>query len=68
MLPFHSYRGEAAALFKHHTAPVTSVEWHPSDSTVFASAGDDNQVSPCTHPFCRAHTLHTPLLLESYDL
>lgn len=40
----HIHRGEAAAMFKHHTKPVTSVEWHPQDSTVFASAGEDNQV------------------------
>lgn len=33
------------AVFKHHTAPVTSVEWHPTDSTVFASAGADDQIA-----------------------
>lgn len=33
------------ALFKHHTEPVTSVEWHPCDSAVFASAGSDNQIA-----------------------
>ena len=32
------------AVFKHHTHPITSVEWHPADSTVFASAGEDDQV------------------------
>ena len=51
------HRGEAAAVFKHHTAPVTSVEWHPTDSTVFASAGDDNQVSG-SHP-TQSHSLDT---------
>jgi len=40
----HTHRGDVAALFKHHSAPVTSVEWHPHDSTVFASAGADDQV------------------------
>ena len=30
--------------FKHHIAPITTLEWHHSDSTVFASAGEDNQV------------------------
>ncbi|XP_063681987.1 glutamate-rich WD repeat-containing protein 1-like isoform X1 [Bolinopsis microptera] len=34
-----------AALFKHHTGPITSVEWHPSDSSVFGASGEDNQVS-----------------------
>lgn len=33
------------ATFKHHTEPVVSVEWHPTDSAVFASAGADNQIS-----------------------
>ena len=34
------------ASFKHHTSPVTSLQWHPDDSTVFASSGADDQV--CT--------------------
>lgn len=33
------------AIFKHHTAPVTTVEWHPTDSAVFASGGADNQIA-----------------------
>lgn len=37
--------GIPVATFKHHTAPVTSVEWHPTDSTVFASAGADDQIA-----------------------
>ena len=32
-------------MFKHHGGAITSVEWHPEDSTVFASAGEDDQVS-----------------------
>jgi len=35
----------AVAIFKHHTDAVTTVEWHPSDSSVFASGGEDNQIS-----------------------
>ncbi|XP_075978878.1 WD repeat-containing protein 1 l(2)09851 [Anticarsia gemmatalis] len=31
--------------FKHHTAPVTSVEWHWSEPSVLASAGEDHQVA-----------------------
>ena len=42
-LSFYS-SGNSVASFKHHTGPITSVEWHPSDSSVFASAGEDNQV------------------------
>jgi len=37
--------GTPVATFKHHSAPITSVEWHPTDSTVFAASGADNQVS-----------------------
>lgn len=33
------------ATFKHHTDSITTVEWHPTDSTVFASGGSDNQIS-----------------------
>ena len=33
------------ALFKHHTSAITSVEWHPSDGSVFGAAGADNQIS-----------------------
>lgn len=31
--------------FKHHTAPVTSVEWHWAEPSVLASSGEDNQVA-----------------------
>lgn len=37
--------GQAVAVFKHHTAPITSVEWHPTDGTVFAASGSDDQLS-----------------------
>lgn len=37
--------GKTAALFKHHSGPITSVEWHPTDSSVFAASGEDNQIS-----------------------
>nr|CAD7203614.1 unnamed protein product [Timema douglasi] len=33
------------ATFKHHIEPVTTVEWHPTEATVFASGGADNQVA-----------------------
>lgn len=33
------------AIFKHHTEPVTTVEWHPSEPTIFASGGADNQIT-----------------------
>ncbi len=37
--------GKAVAVFKHHTAPITSVEWHPTDGSVFAASGSDNQLT-----------------------
>jgi len=37
--------GQAVAVFKHHTSPITSVQWHPTDSTVFAAAGSDDQLT-----------------------
>lgn len=33
------------ATFKHHTAPVTTVEWHPTESSTFASGGADDQIA-----------------------
>ena len=33
------------ATFKHHTAPITSVEWQSRDSTVFAASGADDQLT-----------------------
>lgn len=33
------------ATFKHHTDSITSVEWHPTDSTVFAASSDDNMIT-----------------------
>lgn len=35
----------AIASFKHHTAPITSVEWHPSDGSVFGATGADDQLT-----------------------
>ena len=33
------------AHFKHHSGPITSVEWCPQDSSVFAASGEDNQIT-----------------------
>ena len=33
------------ATFKHHKAPITSVEWDPRDSSVFAASGSDDQLT-----------------------
>lgn len=37
--------GSPVGTFKHHTAPVTSVEWHWTEPSVLASAGEDHQVA-----------------------
>ncbi|KAM9488739.1 glutamate-rich WD repeat-containing protein 1 [Clarias gariepinus] len=37
--------GHAVASFKQHSAPITSVEWNPVDSSVFAAAGADDVIS-----------------------
>ncbi|GLE02022.1 hypothetical protein PINS_up023643 [Pythium insidiosum] len=33
------------AHFRYHTAPITSIEWHPTDESALAVAGADNQIS-----------------------
>ncbi|XP_026685917.1 glutamate-rich WD repeat-containing protein 1 [Diaphorina citri] len=38
-------KGSSVATFKHHTAPVTTVEWHPTESSTFASGGADDQIA-----------------------
>lgn len=37
--------GKPIASFKHHTNYITTVEWHPKDSTVLASGGADDQIA-----------------------
>lgn len=38
--------GESVAEFRHHhKAPICSVEWSPTESSVVASAGEDDQVA-----------------------
>lgn len=33
------------ATLKHHSAAITTVEWQPSESSVFAAGGEDDQIS-----------------------
>lgn len=33
------------ASFTWHKAPVTSVEWHPTEESIFAASGADDQVT-----------------------
>jgi ribosome assembly protein RRB1 len=33
------------AHFTWHTAPITSIEWHPLEDSVFAASGSDDQVT-----------------------
>ncbi|GAA5938785.1 hypothetical protein JCM1841_001626 [Sporobolomyces salmonicolor] len=33
------------ASFSWHTAPITSIEWHPTEDSCFAAAGADDQVT-----------------------
>lgn len=40
-----SQSGHPVATFKQHSAPITSVEWSPIDSSVFAASGADDVVS-----------------------
>jgi ribosome assembly protein RRB1 len=34
-----------AAAFTWHTAPITSIEWHPSEDSIFAASGADDQLT-----------------------
>jgi ribosome assembly protein RRB1 len=38
-------RPTAVASFRWHTAPISSVEWHPTEDSVFAASGRDDQVT-----------------------
>ncbi|KAJ8327540.1 hypothetical protein BDV3_003361 [Batrachochytrium dendrobatidis] len=33
------------AIFKWHQAPITSIDWHPTESSVLAASGADDQVT-----------------------
>jgi ribosome assembly protein RRB1 len=33
------------AAFTWHKAPITSVEWHPTEDSIFAASGADDQVT-----------------------
>lgn len=43
--PSSSTRPTPVASFAWHTAPISSVEWHPTEDSVFAAAGRDDQVT-----------------------
>ena len=33
------------AAFNWHRAPITSIEWHPTEDSIFAASGADDQVT-----------------------
>lgn len=33
------------ASFKWHTAPITAIEWHPTEDSTFAASGADDQIT-----------------------
>lgn len=33
------------AAFRWHKAPITSIEWHPTEDSIFAASGADDQVT-----------------------
>ena len=33
------------AAFAWHRAPITSIEWHPTEDSIFAASGADNQLT-----------------------
>ncbi|CAI5444110.1 unnamed protein product [Caenorhabditis angaria] len=37
--------GQPVARFKYHTGPITSVEWHPQETTTFMASGEDDQTT-----------------------
>lgn len=45
LFEFYQQNGKPVASFKHHTAPITSIEWNPNDSSVLAASGSDDQIS-----------------------
>ncbi len=40
----HSYKqdNKPVGVLKHHSRPITSIEWNKNDSTVFAACGEDD--------------------------
>ena len=53
---------DPVATFKHHTSPVTSLEWHKDDNTVFASSGADDQVEILFFQRCLILALHSKII------
>ncbi|RHY51965.1 hypothetical protein DYB34_004862 [Aphanomyces astaci] len=45
ILPSLHRSDSPVAHFRYHTAPVTSIEWHPTDESMLAVSGADNQIS-----------------------
>ena len=42
---FESTLSTPVATFKWHIAPITSIEWHPTESSILAVSGSDDQIS-----------------------
>jgi len=41
----HGQRPSPVAHFEWHQAPISSVEWHPDEDSIFAASGRDDQVT-----------------------
>ncbi|CAB3401274.1 unnamed protein product [Caenorhabditis bovis] len=37
--------GQPVARFKYHSGPITSVEWHPQETTTFMASSEDDQTT-----------------------
>ncbi|KAI3380421.1 hypothetical protein SNEBB_004632 [Seison nebaliae] len=43
--PNNQVKCEAIAKFIYHNKPITSVDWHPTDSTTFAASSEDDRLT-----------------------
>ena len=41
----HNQQPTPAATFKWHQKPITSIEWHPTESSMLSVSGDDDQIT-----------------------
>ncbi|KAF7495974.1 Glutamate-rich WD repeat-containing protein 1 [Sarcoptes scabiei] len=65
--PNGSSSAKPVAVFKQHHGPITSVDWHKTDGTVFAASSEDHQITQWDLAVEKDDDVHSSNVKEKND-